>query len=214
MNTINNQPIGLLGGTFNPIHNGHLRVALELYERLNLKEVRLIPSANPPHRTPSVSAEFRLKMVQAAVENITGLCVDNRELHRQKPSYTIETLESLRLDYPNESLCLILGTDAFLKLHRWHRWKNLLNFAHFLIIQREGYHFPKNHKMTNFLASHQTIDFKDLIEKKTGLIFIQDIPTLDISATYIRNLLAQGRNPYCLIPASVLGIIDVYHFYR
>jgi len=213
MNITNNQPIGILGGTFNPIHNGHLRVALELYERLNLKEVRLIPSANPPHREPSVKAELRLKMVQVAIENVSGLCVDDRELRHAKPSYTIETLESLRFDYPNESLCLILGTDAFLKLDTWHRWKDLLKFAHLLIIQREGYIFLEDHKMTNFLAKHQVTDFKDLIKKNTGLIFIQDIPKLDISATYIRDLLAQGKKPHYLIPASVLGIIDIYHLY-
>jgi len=214
MNTKNNQPIGILGGTFNPIHNGHLRVALELYERLNLKEVRLIPSANPPHREPSVSAEFRLKMVQAAVKNVAGLCVDDRELYRKKPSYTIETLENLRLDYPSESLCLIVGTDAFLKLHTWHRWKELLDFTHLLLIQREGYDFPKNHTMTDFLITHQVTDFKALRLKKAGMIFIQDIPKLDISATYIRHLLSQGRNPYYLIPQSVLGIIDNYYLYR
>ncbi|MDM8561987.1 nicotinate (nicotinamide) nucleotide adenylyltransferase [Candidatus Marithioploca araucensis] len=117
----NNKPIGILGGTFNPIHHGHLRLALELYERLDLAKVLLIPSAYPPHRAqPSVSSQCRLEMVQAAIKGVKGLSVDDRELRRQRPSYTVDTLKSLREDYPYHSLCLILGMDAFLGLPSWH----------------------------------------------------------------------------------------------
>jgi len=104
--------------------------------------------------------------------------------------------------------------DAFLKLPSWYRWENLLDFAHLLIIQRQGYNMPENHEMTDFLAMHQVTDFKKLKLEKVGLIFRQNIPILDISATYIRKLLAQRKKPYYLIPMSVLGIIDVYHLYR
>jgi nicotinate-nucleotide adenylyltransferase len=117
MNPINNKPIGIFGGTFNPIHHGHLRLAIELYERLFLAEVRLIPSANPPHREPpAVSSQHRLEMVQAAIPEVTGLTVDDRELRREGFSYTVDTLASLRDEYPVQPLCLILGMDAFIGL--------------------------------------------------------------------------------------------------
>jgi len=119
---MNHKPIGILGGTFNPIHHGHLRLAIELYERLSLAEVRLIPSANPPHREqPTVSSQHRLEMVQAAIPNITGLTVDDRELRRDGFSYTVDTLASLREEYPDQPLCLILGMDAFIGLPRWYQ---------------------------------------------------------------------------------------------
>jgi nicotinate-nucleotide adenylyltransferase len=129
--------IGLLGGTFNPIHNGHLRLALEIYERLSLTEVRLIPSAQPPHRTiPSVSSELRLEMVQAAIAGVTGLTADDRELQRDGPSYMIDTLISLRAEYPDNPLCLILGSDAFMNLNSWHQSAQIINLAHIIVVRR------------------------------------------------------------------------------
>jgi len=136
----NNKPIGILGGTFNPIHHGHLRLALELYERLDLAKVLLIPSAYPPHRAqPSVSSQCRLEMVQAAIKGVKGLSVDDRELRRQRPSYTVDTLKSLREDYPYHSLCLILGMDAFLGLPSWHKWEQLITLAHFIVVTPPKY---------------------------------------------------------------------------
>jgi nicotinate-nucleotide adenylyltransferase len=152
--------------------------------------------------------------VQVAIENIQGLCVDDRELRRNKPSYTIETLEDLRHEYPDSPLCLIIGMDAFLKLDTWHKWENLLHFGHLLIVQREGQNFPDNHRLAPILAEHRTENPQALKQQNAGLIFLQDIPKLDISATYIRHLFAKGKNPRYLIPSAVLGIIETYHLYR
>ncbi|MCK5716531.1 MAG: nicotinate (nicotinamide) nucleotide adenylyltransferase, partial [Thiomargarita sp.] len=131
------KPIGILGGTFNPIHHGHLRLALELYERLDCEKILLIPSARPPHREqPTVSCQHRLEMVQSAIFGVTGLSVDDRELRRKGPSYMVDTVSSLRDDYPQNPLYLILGLDAFMGLSHWYQWKRLVHLTHLLVIVR------------------------------------------------------------------------------
>jgi len=213
------KPIGLLGGTFNPIHHGHLRLALELYERLELAEVRLIPSAQPPHRKqPSVNSQRRLEMVQAAIENVKGLSVDDRELRRSGLSYTIDTLSSLRQDYPQQSLCLILGRDAFLGLPQWHQWEQLLSQAHILVVKRrQESRLPEKQKeaIKDFLQTHQTTSRDDLKKQRAGCIWLEEnLPTLDISATQIRHLIATDKNPCYLLPQAVLNIINTHQLYR
>ena len=130
--------IGLFGGTFDPVHIGHLRSALETAELLGLDELRLLPAARPPHReTPQVSAQQRLAMVELAVAGVAPLTVDARELARDKPSYTIDTLESLRAELGSEAqLFLMVGWDAFCGLPTWHRWDELLQHCHMLVLQR------------------------------------------------------------------------------
>jgi len=209
------KPIGLLGGTFDPIHHGHLRLALELYERLELAEVRLIPAASPPHReSPMVSASLRLQMVQVAIQGVTGLIADARELHRPGPSYMVDTLTSFRQDYPQRPLCLILGLDAFTSLPSWHQWERLITLAHLLIVRRIGTLLPEIHQMRDFLVAHQCHDSTDLTTQLAGRIWIEDIPPLTISATQIRDLISTGRNPRYLLPATVLEIINTYQLYR
>ncbi len=208
------KPIGILGGTFNPIHHGHLRLALELYERLDLAEVRLIPSAHPPHREPpSISAELRLQMVKLAIADVPGLRVDDRELLRMGPSYTVDTLESLRAEFPKTPLFLILGMDAFMTLPYWHQWQRFITFAHLLVVRRPGKVLPMVHVMRDFLNSHQTQNIKDLLTQPTGHILVQEIPALTISATQIRGLIANGKNPHYLLPESVLHFIHTHHLY-
>lgn len=130
--------IGILGGTFDPVHIGHLRSALEVAEFMGLDELRLLPNARPPHRdTPQVAAKDRLAMVQSAVQGVPCLSVDSRELARDKPSYTIDTLESIRAELAaNDQLFLVLGWDAFCGLPGWHRWEELLQHCHILVLQR------------------------------------------------------------------------------
>ena len=130
--------IGLLGGTFDPVHIGHLRGALEVAESMNLDELRLAPSARPPHRDmPQVSALDRLAMVECAVAGVAPLVVDARELQRDKPSYTIDTLELMRAELAaDDQLFLLLGWDAFCGLPTWHRWEELLQHCHILVLQR------------------------------------------------------------------------------
>ncbi|MDP3877813.1 MAG: nicotinate-nucleotide adenylyltransferase [Methylobacter sp.] len=136
--------IGIFGGTFDPVHFGHLRSALEVKDIFGLDEVRLIPCAMPPHReSPAVTAAMRLQMLALAIKNQPGLKIDTRELERyerqQTPSYMVDTLESLRQEFPHETLLLFIGTDAFKYLTGWHQWQRLFDYAHIVVLTRPGF---------------------------------------------------------------------------
>lgn len=152
--------IGLLGGTFDPVHIGHLRGALEVAESLQLDELRLTPSARPPHRdTPQVSALDRLAMVECAVAGVSPLVVDDRELKRDKPSYTIDTLEQMRAELAaDDQLFLLLGWDAFCGLPTWHRWEELLQHCHILVLQRPDADSEPPDALRNLLAARSVSD--------------------------------------------------------
>jgi nicotinate-nucleotide adenylyltransferase len=133
-------PMGIFGGTFDPIHYAHLRTAFELQQALRLKEIRFLPAGNPPHRDqPLADAQLRLQMVQLATAGQAGFVVDDREVRKAGPSYSVETLAELRHEYPDRSLCLIVGMDAFLSLPKWHQWRELLLLAHLVVAHRPGW---------------------------------------------------------------------------
>lgn len=214
--------IGLLGGTFNPIHFGHLRMAQALAEALNLVEVRFIPSANPPHKAaPVVSAQQRAEMVQLAIADNPLFKLDTCELNRQGASYTIDTLIALREDLGKDvSLCLIMGSDAFSKLDSWHCWDELLNYCHIVLVQRPDNPThskqaqPKlSDQLTAYLTNHYTENSDDLAEKSAGYIHMQHITAQDISATNIRKMLANGHSAKYLLPEQVLAYIKQQHLY-
>ncbi|OUD14595.1 nicotinate-nucleotide adenylyltransferase [Thioflexithrix psekupsensis] len=215
-NPSNVKPIGLLGGTFDPIHHGHLRLALELYERLELAEVRLLPAASPPHKNqPMADGQLRLAMVQAAVAGVTGLVADGRELKRTGRSYTIDTLIDVRNEIGTEqALYLMMGMDAFMNLNTWHRWRELLDFAHLLVVRRPGALQPLSHELQEWFRAHQAHPDEAKAHCATGTILSIDIPGLMISSTQIRALLAEGKNPRYLLPSSVLDLIEQYQLYR
>lgn len=206
--------IGILGGTFDPIHIGHLRAALEAAEWLALDEVLLIPSARPPHRdTPQVSAEQRLDMVRLAVANVPLLRVDDRELRRNRPSWTIETLESLRAEYGAEvSLFLLLGWDAFCGIATWHRWQELLMHCHIAVLQRPDFSAETVPAVRDFIAAHET-PLNAITGSAGRLTFIPQAP-LAVSATTIRRLLAAGRSVQFLVPDAVLHYLHTHGLYR
>ena len=136
-------PIGIFGGTFDPIHYGHLRTAFELLQALRLTEVRFMPAGNPPHReSPVANAEVRLQMVMAATEGQHGFLVDDREIRREGPSYSVDTLATLRAEHPDRSLCLIVGMDAFLGLPKWYQWREILQLSHVVVAHRPGWRAP------------------------------------------------------------------------
>ena len=137
---MNELPIGIFGGTFDPIHHGHLRLAQEAFEQCNLASVRFIPSGTPPHRNkPHSSAQQRLAMVRLSLQDNAAFTLDEREIHRTEPCYTVDTLTSLRDEVgKHQSLCLLVGGDAFLLLHTWHKWKKLFSLAHIVVVQRAG----------------------------------------------------------------------------
>ncbi|MDI1310332.1 MAG: nicotinate-nucleotide adenylyltransferase [Methylotenera sp.] len=205
------QTIGLLGGTFNPIHFGHLRIAQELAESLSLNTVKLIPSANPPHKPlPLVSAEHRAAMVQIAIADNPQFHFDGRELNRVGASYTVDTLESLRSELGNDiSLILIMGSDAFTKFNTWHRWQEIITLCHIALVQRPA--SPNkdilNKELEIFLHNHYTENVDDLHETSAGLVTMQAITPLEISSTAIRQALKLKHSARYLMPENVLSYI-------
>ncbi|MGF0241846.1 nicotinate-nucleotide adenylyltransferase [Rhodococcus sp. IEGM1300] len=207
--------IGMLGGTFDPVHIGHLRGALEVAEALGLDELRLTPSARPPHRgTPQVSAKDRLAMVECAVAGVAPLVVDARELQRDKPSYTIDTLELMRAELAAEDqVFLLLGWDAFCGLPTWHRWEELLQHCHILVLQRPDADSEPPDALRNLLAARSVSDPLALKGPSGQIAFVWQTP-LAVSATQIRQLLASGKSVRFLVPDAVLAYIDAHGLYR
>lgn len=206
--------IGILGGRFDPIHFGHLRLAVEVYQALKLSELRLIPTGQPPHRSPPIaSAGQRLSMVKAAIKGVPGLHVDDRELRRSGPSYTVDTLLSLRAELGATPLCLIVGMDAFLKLNTWHRWQELPKLAHIVAAHRPGWVGEPSGEIKQLLTERQVDDPKRLTASTTGCIFLCPITPLDISSSQIRRLIAEENGAGFLLPESVLKIIKAEGLY-
>lgn len=212
------QLVGILGGTFNPIHFGHLRMAQELAEALQLGEVRFIPSATPPHKAaPKVSAAHRAEMVKIAIQDNPLFKFDGRELQREGASYTIDTLIELREELGvKTAICLFMGSDAFVKLDTWHRWQELLNFCHIVLVQRPNLS-PEHPKLPEaleiLLTDHYTENSIDLATKGAGFIHMQKITSLDISSTKIRELITNGQTPHYLLPESIIAYIKKNQLY-
>ncbi len=200
-------PIGLLGGTFDPIHFGHLRTALELRQALDLVEVRLVPCYQPVHRKlPVASPEHRLAMVRCAIDDEPALKLEECEIVRQGPSYMIETLEELKSKIPATPLCLIMGIDALLNFTSWHRWQSILELAHLVIAHRPQYQLPKTGLIADLLKQRLTSHPLALHQTEAGSILLHPVTPLEISATDIRRQIASGRNPRYLLPDAV------YHY--
>lgn len=202
-------PIGLLGGTFDPVHIGHLRPALDMLERVGLREVRLLPGRVPPHRpAPRATASLRAHMVARAVANVPGLRVDTRELDRDGPSYTLDTLVSLRRELGTEQpLCWIVGMDSFLSLPRWHRWRELGEHAHFLVARRPGNETELPEALAQWLAPRRS-GVAGLHRAPAGLVHFVDTTALAVSSTSIRRRLALGRSARFLVPDVVWELIS------
>ena len=202
------KPIGVFGGTFDPIHCGHLRTAFELWQELQLAEVRFLPTGSPPHRERLyASAELRLKMVQAAVADQPGFVVDDREVRRSGLSYSVDTLTELRREHPQTPLCLLLGMDAFLGLPNWHRWRELLTLAHIVVAYRPGWHAPTTGPLGEVMVDHGTGTIRTLHEELDGRVYVRAVTQLEISSTELRALIIAGRDPRYLVPDPVRQII-------
>jgi len=208
------QPIGILGGTFDPIHFGHLRTALELREAHELAEVRLVPCYQPVHRKhPVASPEHRLNMVRTAIADEPALTVDDCEILRKGPSYTIDTLETLHQKMPDTPLCLIMGIDALLGFPSWHRWQDILTLAHLIIAHRPQYHLPKAGIVADLLKKRLKHHSAALHECMAGHIVLHPVTPLDISATDIRKQIASDQNPRYLLPDGVYDYIRQHGVY-
>jgi nicotinate-nucleotide adenylyltransferase len=204
--------IGIFGGTFDPIHYGHLRSALEMKEAFDLTEVRFIPSATPPHRNqPVATAEQRLQMVELAIQDQDHFICDARELNRHGFSYMVDTLASLRQDFPNQPLLLFIGTDAFNQLSSWYQWQRLVDFAHVVVMTRPS---VDSQPLDDFFTERYTTDKAELTITLAGKLYFHAVTQLDISATAIRQLIAQQRDPRFLLPDAVIDYITQQQLYE
>lgn len=206
--------IGVYGGTFDPVHFGHLRSAVEVAEQLALTKVLMIPSARPPHRhPPHVSVQHRWQMLQLALADNSLLVADDREIKRQGLSYMYDTLASIRQEIGDQPLCLILGSDAFAQLHTWYRWRELFDLAHIVIVQRTGNGIPWSEEVTAQFVGRKVDDASVLRQVCCGMIYCMEVTRLSISATDIRARLARGHDVRYLIPDSVYRYIRQHMLY-
>jgi nicotinate-nucleotide adenylyltransferase len=212
--------IGLLGGTFDPIHFGHLRLAEEMGELLGLDEVRILPAGRPPHRgKPRATSRDRLEMARLAVAGNPRFVLDVREINKASPSYSVETLTALRREFPAATpLILFMGGDAFMGLTTWHRWEELLDLAHLAVAHRPGFSsavwedaLPES--LRRLLATRRCEQPADLMAKPAGLIHLQAITQLDISASQIRERVLRGKSLRYLLPDSVIEYINEHRLY-
>jgi len=206
--------IGVFGGTFDPVHNGHLRIALELRQQLGLDELRFVPCRQPPHRPmPYASAEQRLAMLQLAVAGQSEFVIDERELRREGPSFMVDTLASIRTEEQDTPLCLVLGGDAFVGLAGWHRWRQLIDLAHLVIAHRPGTPFILEGELLELYQQRQVDNAASLREAPAGHILLCPVTQLDISSTAIREHLREGGSGRYLLPDDVWMYMQQQHLY-
>lgn len=204
--------IGVFGGTFNPVHFGHLRSALELKQTFGLEQVRMIPCSNPPHRElPAVSAEHRLSMLHLALDNacVDGLIADDRELNRPELSFTVDTLSSLVDEFTDKTPLLFVGVDAFAGFTQWHRWERILELASIVVITRPGAEISNAS-----IALLKEREVESLDENTVGHIVLKRLTQLDISSTAIRDCIQHQKDPTFLLPAVVMNYIRTHKLYE
>jgi len=206
--------IGIFGGTFDPVHFGHLRPALEVMEALSLDEVRFIPAGRPNLRdAPQADAGQRLVMLARAVDGQSGFLIDEREIHREGISYMVDTLASLREEIGARPLCLILGYDAFLKLPHWHQWERIPELAHIVVAHRPGWDGQVPEAPLQRWLAERSCEAEALADRPAGGIVRVAVTQLDISATRIRELCRAGRDIRYLTPDAVREYILDNHLY-
>ncbi len=194
--------IGILGGTFDPVHFGHLRPALEVMQALGLEQVRFVPNRIPPHReTPWLDVDKRLELLRTAIDDQPGFLLDERELNREGHSFMVDTLASLRDDFPSHGLCLILGMDAFQGLKQWHQWQRIPELCHLVVTTRPGSEIEPGY--IDSLPATLATSVSGLIQQAAGGILLQSVTQLDISASRIRMMLAEGQSVRYLLPDEV-----------
>jgi len=217
---VNQAPIGILGGTFDPVHNGHLRLAQEALEQCDLAAIHFIPSGTPPHRTaPHASAVQRLDMVRLALQGNAAFVLDEREIYRIDPCYTVGTLTALRAELGmQQPLCLLMGGDAFLLLHSWHEWQSLFELSHIVVMQRDrqplGNAINSAHEaLRDEYRARLAPSPRVLRDSPAGAILVANMPALEISATDIRKRCAEKKNIHYLLPDVVTDYIQLHHLY-
>lgn len=218
--------IGIYGGTFDPIHYGHLRIAEELTEILRLNHLFFLPAGQPRLRdTPVVTGAHRVTMLHAAIRGNAMFSVDDREIRRFGETYSVESLQEIRQEYQAKykagkhiALCFIIGVDAFIRLPHWYRWCELFELCHLVIVNRPGSALINNlsdlpDELKAACQTRQAATIEELKNSHCGRIFTTSTTLLDISSTKIRSIIASGKSVRYLLPEAVLDYIDKHNFY-
>ena len=214
--SVNNMSVALFGGTFNPVHHGHLRIAIELAELLEVNALRMIPCALPPHREAlAVSAQQRMSMLQAAISKHPRLVADDIELRRDGPSYTIDTLRQIRAEIGSQMpLYLCLGIDVLNSLDSWHQWQQLTDYCHLIISARPEYRLPEHSALAEWINQHRCGNLEQLKQTSAGKLYVCGTSLLAISSTDIRDRISRGDAIDFLTPAAVVNYIQQHHLYE
>lgn len=208
------KPIGILGGTFDPIHIGHLHLAKSILSSLDFQAIHFVPCYSPVHRPPPIaSAKDRFEMVKLAVSEEKGLVADATEIKRQGPSYMIDTLKTLKAQFPDTPLALVLSNDAFQYFLTWKDWQDYLNIGHIVIVNRPNYSFEDNPKLVTFVNAHHTQSQEALHSRLAGAIMLKLIEPSPLSATDIREQLANTKQPEQFVSQPVWHYIKEHNLY-
>ncbi len=207
-----------MGGTFDPVHNAHLRTANDVAELLGVEQVRLLPCGEPAHREPPVATTAqRLAMLQYAVEGQRRFIIDTQELTRKGPSYMVDTAANLRRELGGECcICLMMGMDAFLGLPGWHEWSKIPGYLNLVVVERPGWQgaLKQQKVLRMLLAQRQVYSVEALLAAPTGKILMVTVSQLPISASQIRTMIRVGESPHGLLPESVLALIEKEKIYQ
>ena len=208
--------IGILGGTFDPIHNGHIRLAIEVLEKLKLDEVKLIPANIPPHRpTPFASPADRKKMIKLAINDEKKLSIDLREIENGNISYTVNTLKSLRDEFSNDILFLIIGVDVFNMIDGWKEWQSLLNYTHIIVANRSSDNEENiSSALKKWRNENKIDDINFLTSALSGYIYCIDTPIVEISSRMIRKYYTKYKNIEKYLPSNVITYIKENNLYK
>ncbi len=204
----------IFGGTFDPVHYGHLRTALEVRNFLAVQEIKFLPAGSPPHRRNEVSdPHHRLAMLQLALAGLEGFSIDQREIQRRGLSFMVDTLTDIRSEGSNNPVILVLGHDSASSLGSWHRWLQIFSLAHLLVISRPGEQQDFSPQLDAEMSKRQVLDCQQLFEAPSGLVLNLQVTGLSISSRNIRRLMKNGGSAQFLLPDTVLGYLHEHRLY-
>lgn len=207
--------IGVFGGTFDPVHLGHLHAARTVQRRLGIEDFRFVPAGDPPHRGATfAAARHRLAMLRLALREWPEASIDERELHRPGPSWMVETLESLRRDHPDRPLLLIIGQDSANSLDRWHRWRELFDLAHLVVMTRPGQAPAYAPELGAIMQARRSGQSRELRRSAAGRVLPLEVSPLDLSSTAVRRAVAGHGATGDMLPGSVARYIREHGLYR
>lgn len=208
------EPLALFGGTFDPVHYGHLRCADEVRQKLGLSSLYLLPAGSPPHRgAPEATVEQRLDMLQLACLEFPSLRIDDRETRRSGPSYMVDTLEEMRTGNADQPMLLLIGQDAANLLHTWFHWERLFELTNIVILTRPGSHSQYTPELARQIQDRSVSVVQDLLKSRAGSVFHLRVESIDVSASKIKHIIRSGRYPESMLPAAILEYIRQNRLY-